>query len=839
MEELKNPLLECPSSVTVRRNPPRRAKTTPLIAHNTTPAPKSVSKRKQISSFPLQEFLQCDVLPPPPPQIPSSSLSSNSSSTTSNNNSNSENLRVFLRIKPISITSNTSTTTTTSRRKGDGVKGKAALPVSKKKSLKKIESETSCLVVNDVQSVTLSPPQSLQEAKRFKSEVYDGFTQVFDTDSTQIQVYEKVMEPLVVDFMDGKSGMVAAMGPTGSGKTHTIFGSPKNPGMLSLAFAHIFGRLKSSYYISMFEIYSERGKGEKLIDLSSSDGPDLFLQQSSVRGLQEVMVSSVVEAEAVIARGMLRRATAVTNSNSQSSRSQCIINIRCAPEVTDGDEVLSNNAVLTIVDLAGAEREKKTGNQGTRLLESNFINNTSMVFGLCLRSLLEHQKNPKKPLQKHFQNSLLTKYLREYLEGKKRMALILTVKSGVDDYLDVSFLLRQASPYMKIKFNVIEEEPCPKRNISKLPREDKPKRRRLSDPDAYKIDESKSGRDPKLETELISVPLQQQECLNGSISSSRSVRLEIHERLQLEEYRIELNRLKRNEQVMLKFSKALWNVLKQYKRKLEDSENEVQCLKQSLEKENVRYVELEKEKEELMTCSLYFKQSAEFSGIQSCENGIRGAKCKTDNHSNGDEEERGSWPSDLIVSSSTEQFLVDNATCSTVKQSTDLGEEKMTSPASEVSSNEESGSVDRCNTSIGDSKRSSASKIQKEKQQRRQMPSPSLLVKEKNELKTDNEIVKGSQILPTEKTGSVDTCSMGKINSENISPCKGLSGKKPRRRLLPASSILLREINDLDLDYENERPMGSSRGERKLAADGIGRTQGSVSLLKLLTNLNL
>lgn len=29
---------------------------------------------------------------------------------------------------------------------------------------------------------------------------------------------------------------------------------------------------------------------------------------------------------------------------------------------------------------------------------------------------------------------------------------ILTVKPGEDDYLDTSFLLRQASPYMKIKY---------------------------------------------------------------------------------------------------------------------------------------------------------------------------------------------------------------------------------------------------------------------------------------------------------------------------------------------------------------------------------------------------
>lgn len=46
------------------------------------------------------------------------------------------------------------------------------------------------------------------------------------------------------------------------------------------------------------------------------------------------------------------------------SRSQCIINIRCGSK--QGGEEVDDNAsstTLTIVDLAGAEREKKTGNQ--------------------------------------------------------------------------------------------------------------------------------------------------------------------------------------------------------------------------------------------------------------------------------------------------------------------------------------------------------------------------------------------------------------------------------------------------------------------------------------------
>lgn len=39
----------------------------------------------------------------------------------------------------------------------------------------------------------------------------------------------------------------------------------------------------------MFEIYSERGKGEKIMDLSQ-DGGDLYMQQSNIKGLQEVVL---------------------------------------------------------------------------------------------------------------------------------------------------------------------------------------------------------------------------------------------------------------------------------------------------------------------------------------------------------------------------------------------------------------------------------------------------------------------------------------------------------------------------------------------------------------------
>lgn len=53
------------------------------------------------------------------------------------------------------------------------------------------------------------------------------------------------------------------------------------------------------------------------------------------------------------------------------SRSQCIINIRCDLHNLDEDHPCT--AVLTIVDLAGAEREKRTGNQVQIVVVYSFV----------------------------------------------------------------------------------------------------------------------------------------------------------------------------------------------------------------------------------------------------------------------------------------------------------------------------------------------------------------------------------------------------------------------------------------------------------------------------------
>ncbi|CAL8099015.1 unnamed protein product [Prunus armeniaca] len=284
----------------------------------------------------------------------------------------SENLRVFLRIRPLLHGGVGGDRNSKPRFKNvwpqNPAKKKSA--IGRALQSKKNKDAEVCVRVNNPQSVTLSTPLALQESNRIKTEVYDGFSHVFSPDSSQEEVYEKMVRPLVDDFLRGKSGMLAALGPSGSGKTHTVFGCPRQPGMVPLALQHIFRQTRGSnsesmrsFFISIFEISSERGKGERVFDLSPNGG-DLCMQQSTLKGLQEIAISDARQAESIIAQAMLKRATGMTNANSQSSRSQCIINIRGVADKSNGEgNDQANDGVLSIVDLAGAEREKRTGNQ--------------------------------------------------------------------------------------------------------------------------------------------------------------------------------------------------------------------------------------------------------------------------------------------------------------------------------------------------------------------------------------------------------------------------------------------------------------------------------------------
>ncbi|KAJ5410558.1 uncharacterized protein N7487_004917 [Penicillium crustosum] len=90
--------------------------------------------------------------------------------------------------------------------------------------------------------VTLQPPNDTRKraVERF------GFTKVFEEGASQLDVFHDTgMEPIIRGVLkENRDGLVATLGVTGSGKSHTILGSKTERGMTQMALDVIFRSLE-------------------------------------------------------------------------------------------------------------------------------------------------------------------------------------------------------------------------------------------------------------------------------------------------------------------------------------------------------------------------------------------------------------------------------------------------------------------------------------------------------------------------------------------------------------------------------------------------------------------
>ena len=117
------------------------------------------------------------------------------------------------------------------------------------------------------------------------------FDAVFDTDSTQKEVYDVSARPIIDSVLDGFNGTIFAYGQTSSGKTHTMMG-PKlddieNQGIIPRMVRTVFNRIETSseniefsVKASMCEIYNE-----KIKDLIDPRKDNLKIHEEKTKGI--------------------------------------------------------------------------------------------------------------------------------------------------------------------------------------------------------------------------------------------------------------------------------------------------------------------------------------------------------------------------------------------------------------------------------------------------------------------------------------------------------------------------------------------------------------------------
>ena len=93
---------------------------------------------------------------------------------------------------------------------------------------------------------------------------------MFNTESTQKEVYDLAAKPVIESVLDGYNGTIFAYGQTSSGKTHTMSGQVEDielQGIIPRMVRTVFNRIEHasedimfSVHVSMVEIYNERIK---------------------------------------------------------------------------------------------------------------------------------------------------------------------------------------------------------------------------------------------------------------------------------------------------------------------------------------------------------------------------------------------------------------------------------------------------------------------------------------------------------------------------------------------------------------------------------------------------
>uniref|UniRef100_A0A0B8RUF7 Kinesin-like protein n=1 Tax=Philothamnus irregularis TaxID=1899461 RepID=A0A0B8RUF7_9SAUR len=107
-----------------------------------------------------------------------------------------------------------------------------------------VSNQECCIEVISSTTVQVHSPDGYRIARNGEyKEVQYSFKEVFSTNISQKHVFDVVAKPLVEDLIRGKNGLLFTYGVTGSGKTHTMTGSPGEGGLLPRCLDMIFNSI--------------------------------------------------------------------------------------------------------------------------------------------------------------------------------------------------------------------------------------------------------------------------------------------------------------------------------------------------------------------------------------------------------------------------------------------------------------------------------------------------------------------------------------------------------------------------------------------------------------------
>ncbi|CEP16969.1 hypothetical protein [Parasitella parasitica] len=323
------------------------------------------------------------------------------------------------------------------------------------------------------------------------------FDYVYPPQSSQQEVYNSCVIPLLNKFIEGYNSTILAYGQTGSGKTYSmgigldsVMNASVNDGIVPRFIDSLFHSLESKrsdnysfqVYVSFLELHNE-----DLVDLlcpnvkSRREGLNLTIREDSHgnicwAGVREEAVSNPTELMGLLQKGSIARTTASTDMNSTSSRSHAIFSIILKQFQTESDEAFVENATLFnqtnrfspnnsasrhtkrlvskfhFVDLAGSERLKRTNAVGDRAKEGISINTGLLALGNVISALGDESRRVS---HIPYRDSKLTRLLQDSLGGNSQTLMLACASPAVSNMTETLNTLKYANRARNIRNRVV------------------------------------------------------------------------------------------------------------------------------------------------------------------------------------------------------------------------------------------------------------------------------------------------------------------------------------------------------------------------------------------------
>jgi len=272
------------------------------------------------------------------------------------------------------------------------------------------------------------------------------FDSIFDERATQEDVFAEC-KSLVSSAIDGFNVTVFAYGQTGAGKTHTMYGNQSAPGLVPRIVEELFTTLSSYAHeyqatirCSMFELYCDdlldlllpTGQGQVPLEVKRDARGSVY-----VNGATERVVTSQEGLMKTIRDGQEKRHVASTKMNSDSSRSHLIFTIvvECLNKKTKSVAT----GKLTLCDLAGSERLKKSQVTGDAVKEAQSINKSLSALGDVIEALSKNAKHIP------YRNHKLTQLLSDSIGGNAKTLMFVNCSPVLDNADETASSLSYAS----------------------------------------------------------------------------------------------------------------------------------------------------------------------------------------------------------------------------------------------------------------------------------------------------------------------------------------------------------------------------------------------------------